>query len=228
MLAQAAATGRTRLPVIRGSVDDTVGVVVIKDLLRCAAAQSTARLEALLHPVQFVPETARVTVVLRELQRQHQQPGHGRRRVRPHQRARDDRGSASKRSSGELRDEREPTGLPYPVPLPGGAYLLDGTAPIHDLRVRVGLALEESPEYQTAGRASCSTCSTPCRSRARRRPRTAMSGRSSTWTARGSPRSGRNACGPDRRAVIPALRSLSTPPAPPPSRRGLRPASGVG
>ena len=36
-LARAVAFGRTRLPVFRGSLEDTVGVVVIKDLLRGAA-----------------------------------------------------------------------------------------------------------------------------------------------------------------------------------------------
>jgi CBS domain containing-hemolysin-like protein len=37
VLTQAVAYGHTRFPVVRGSVDDPVGVVVIKDLLRCAA-----------------------------------------------------------------------------------------------------------------------------------------------------------------------------------------------
>ena len=148
VLAQAAATGRTRLPVIRGSVDDIVGVVVIKDLLRAVAAQQPLRLSGLLHPVQFVPENARVPVVLHGLQRQHQNLAM----------VVDEYGRTSglvtiedllEEIVGELRDEREPSGPPYLAHLPGGAYLLDGTAPIHDLRVRVGLPLEESPEYQT-------------------------------------------------------------------------------
>ena len=50
---------------------------------------------------------------------------------------------------GELREEREPRGLPYLARLPDGAYVIDGTASIHDLRLQARLPLEESPEYQT-------------------------------------------------------------------------------
>ena len=57
---------------IRGSLDDVVGVVVIKDLLRVAAAEETPALAELLHPALFVPETARISEVLRTLQRRHQ------------------------------------------------------------------------------------------------------------------------------------------------------------
>jgi putative hemolysin len=148
VLTRAVAAGRTRLPLIRGSLDDTVGLVVIKDLLRCAAEGRAPRLGELLHPILFVPESARSGAVLRDLQRRHQNVAM----------VVDEYGRTAglvttedllEEIVGELRDEREPAGLPYLTRLPDGALLIDGTATIHDLRTQVGLPIEESAEYQT-------------------------------------------------------------------------------
>jgi CBS domain containing-hemolysin-like protein len=49
---------------------------------------------------------------------------------------------------GEIREERESSGLPFLSRLPDGAYVIDGTATIRELR-EAGLPLEESSEYQT-------------------------------------------------------------------------------
>jgi putative hemolysin len=148
VLAQAVAHGRARLPVVRGSVDETLGVVVLKDLLRCAAEGRPPVLRELLHPALFVPETARVSQVLRQFQRQHQNLAlvvdeYGR-----------TQGLVTvedllEEIVGEIREEREPRGLPYLAHLPDGSYVIDGTATIHDLRLQAGLPLEESPDYQT-------------------------------------------------------------------------------
>ena len=166
VLAQAAATGRTRLPVIRGSVDDTVGVIVIKDLLRAVAAHQPPRLADLLHPVQCVTETARVPVVLQALQRQHQNLAM----------VVDEYGRTSglvttedllEEIVGELRDEREPTGLPYLAPCRAvpisstGRRRFTTSGSAWDSRSRSRPSIRR-------WRASCSTCSTPCRTRARR------------------------------------------------------------
>ena len=71
VLTRAVAHSRSRFPVVRGSIDNTVGVVVIKDLLRCAAEGKPAILAQLLHPPLFIPESARTGEVLRTLQQQH-------------------------------------------------------------------------------------------------------------------------------------------------------------
>jgi putative hemolysin len=148
VLARAVAHGRTRLPVVRGSLDDAVGVVVIKDLLRCAAQGTPPVLARLLHPALFVPETARTSEVLRAFQQQHRNLAL----------VVDEYGRTVglvtvedlvEEIVGELRDEREPRDLPYLTRLPDGACLIDGTASIHDLRQQAGLPLEESAEYQT-------------------------------------------------------------------------------
>ncbi len=148
VLTQAVAYGHTRFPVVRGSVDDTIGVVVIKDLLRCAADGKPPVLVQLLHPALFVPETAQISEVLREFQRQHQNMAMV---VNEYGRT---VGLVTvedliEEIVGEIHEEREPRGLPYLSRLSDGSYRIEGTASIHDLRVQAGLPLEESSEYQT-------------------------------------------------------------------------------
>jgi putative hemolysin len=115
---------------------------------RCAAEGTPPILAQLLHPPLFVPESARTSEVLRAFQQQHKNLAivvdeYGR-----------TLGLVTvedllEEIVGELREEREARGLPYLSRLPDGAYLIDGTASIHDLRLQAGLPLEESSEYQT-------------------------------------------------------------------------------
>jgi putative hemolysin len=148
VLARAVALDRSRFPVVRGSLSDIAGVVTIKDLLRGTAAGGEPVLAELLHPPLFVPETASTSEVLRELQRQHQSLAL----------VVDEYGRTVglvtvedlvEEIVGEIRSEREPRDLPFLTELPGGAYLIDGGALVHDLRVQAGLPVEESPEYHT-------------------------------------------------------------------------------
>src|SRR5262245_24894528 len=69
---RAADIGHSRIPVYQGSIEHTVGVVTIKDLLRKAAyGQSVVLADVMRSPV-FVPESARVSTVLRDFQRHRQ------------------------------------------------------------------------------------------------------------------------------------------------------------
>lgn len=148
VLTRAAAFGHTRVPVFRDVVDDTVGVVVIKDLLRCAAAGRPPLLAELLHAPLYVPETARVTDVLGNFQR------HGLNMAM----VVDEYGRVVglvttedllEEIVGDIREEREHRALPGVRRLPDGTYLIDGTVTVHDLRERMGFLIEESPDYQT-------------------------------------------------------------------------------
>ncbi|MGH7397180.1 MAG: hemolysin family protein [Candidatus Rokuibacteriota bacterium] len=148
VLKRAAELERTRLPVYRGTLEDTVGVVVIKDLFRCAAEGTTPALERLLHPALFVPEVTRVSDVLRQFQRR-----------RLHLAlVVDEYGQVVglvttedllEEIVGEIRDEGESMRLESATRLPDGSYLIDGAATIRDLREQAGLPLEDSPDYQT-------------------------------------------------------------------------------
>jgi len=148
VLKRAAQLGHTRLPVYRGSIEDPVGVVVIKDLFRCAALGAPVQLERLLHPPLFVPETAPVSEVLRQFQRSRLQLAL----------VVDEYGQIAglvtaedllEEIVGEIRDELENPRLASVSHLADGSYMIDGTATIRDLREHVGLALDESPDYQT-------------------------------------------------------------------------------
>lgn len=145
---RAAEQGHTRLPVYRGSIEDTIGVVVIRDLFRCTALGQPVSLERLMHPPHFVPETAPVSEVLRQLQRHRFQLAL----------VVDEYGQIAglvttedllEEIVGEIRDERESLRLQSVSRLPDGSYMIDATATIRDLREQVGLPLDESPDYQT-------------------------------------------------------------------------------
>ncbi len=148
VLRHAARLGHTRLPVYRGSIENALGVVVIKDLFRCAALEQPVSLERLMHPPLFVPESAPVSAVLRQFQSS-----------RLHLAlVVDEYGQVAglvttedllEEIVGEIRDERESSRLQSVSRLADGSYMIDGTATIRDLREQVGLPLPESPDYQT-------------------------------------------------------------------------------
>src|SRR6266508_4065320 len=64
--------GHSRILVYRESVERTVGVVTIKDLFRLAAEGKPVVLSEIMHPPVFVPESARISTVLRDFQRHRQ------------------------------------------------------------------------------------------------------------------------------------------------------------
>jgi CBS domain containing-hemolysin-like protein len=69
-LALSLRTGYTRLPVIRESVDDVVGVVNLKDLVRASleSTQDSRTMADLMVAATFVPDTKRLDDLLREMQ----------------------------------------------------------------------------------------------------------------------------------------------------------------
>jgi putative hemolysin len=149
VLRRAAEYGRTRIPVYRESVDDTVGVLVIKDLLRRVSEGRPPVLTELVHEPLFVPETARVSDLLASFQRRAQ---HLAMVVDEYGRV---VGLATMEDVleeivGEIREEREATGLQSVSRLADGSYIIDAMTTIRDLRERLGLEVPESPHYQTA------------------------------------------------------------------------------
>ena len=67
------ASGHTRIPVYRGSVDEIVGILHVRDLLRPLLRNGKRPLAELLQPPHFVPETKSLVQLLRELQERHQE-----------------------------------------------------------------------------------------------------------------------------------------------------------
>ncbi|MGI8665916.1 MAG: hemolysin family protein [Jatrophihabitans sp.] len=70
-LALALRSGFSRIPVVADNVDDVVGLVYLKDLVRRAQDQERARqtkLDEVMRPATFVPESKQVDELLREMQ----------------------------------------------------------------------------------------------------------------------------------------------------------------
>jgi putative hemolysin len=147
VLKSAAEIGHTRLPVYRGSIEGTIGVVVIRDLFRCAALGEPVNLERLMHPPLFVPETAPVSEVLRQFQRSRLQLAL----------VVDEYGQVAglvttedllEEIVGEIEDEydvaEELTRVVGPRTL-----AVAGRTPVAELNERFGLRLPESDDYAT-------------------------------------------------------------------------------
>jgi putative hemolysin len=67
VLTKAVEVGHSRIPVYQGSVEAFVGIVTLRDLLSAVARGETPRLPALLRPPVFVPETVRISHLLRQI-----------------------------------------------------------------------------------------------------------------------------------------------------------------
>jgi putative hemolysin len=144
---RAAEIGRSRIPVYRESVEHTIGVVTIKDLFRLAAQGKPALLSEVIRPPVFVPESARISTVLRDFQRHRQYLAL----------VVDEYGGVVglvtiedvlEEIVGEIREEGEPTPS-YVTRLADGTYVVDATAPVGDVREALGLPVPDSPDYTT-------------------------------------------------------------------------------
>jgi CBS domain containing-hemolysin-like protein len=63
--------GYSRLPVYRDTLDNIVGIIYNKDLLKVIKHQDSQGIKDIIRPAYFVPMNKRVNDLLRELQRQH-------------------------------------------------------------------------------------------------------------------------------------------------------------
>jgi putative hemolysin len=61
--------GYSRMPVYRGTIDNIVGVVFAKDLLGLMEYRNLIVLQDIIRPAYFIPETKKISQLMRELQR---------------------------------------------------------------------------------------------------------------------------------------------------------------
>ena len=66
-----AESGHSRFPVYKESIDNVIGVLYVKDLIRCFARNEQIELEKIIRKAYFVPETKRIDSLLREFKRRH-------------------------------------------------------------------------------------------------------------------------------------------------------------
>jgi putative hemolysin len=147
-----AETPHSRFPVYDDSVDNVVGVVSIKDVLRALAAgeiTSSASIDALVRPATFIPETKLVSDLFWEMQDDRQQMAI----------VVDEYGGTAgvvtlelllEEMVGRVVDELGQPSEEYEA-LPGGDTRVDGGMSIFDLREELEIELPEGTYETVAG-----------------------------------------------------------------------------
>jgi putative hemolysin len=147
VVARAADVAHTAFPVYDGTPDHAVGVMTLKSVLRAVASGEPLVVSALMRPPLFVPETARISTLLREMQRAR------------HELAMvvDEYGAVVglvtiedvvEEIVGEIRAEGD-TAPSFVRRLPDGSVLIDGMAPIDEVERALGVPLPERRDYAT-------------------------------------------------------------------------------
>jgi CBS domain containing-hemolysin-like protein len=142
--------GYSRIPVYKGTIDDIVGVVYAKDVLRhMHAGKENVALENLMREAYFVPETKKVSELLREMQS---------RRVHIAI-VLDEYGSTAglvtiedllEELVGEIADEYDRE-EPQLEPIDDRTYRVDGRMPVDDVNELLGVELPHDEWDTVAG-----------------------------------------------------------------------------
>jgi len=142
------AEGFSRYPVYRGRMDHIEGLIYVKDLFLCLAADRPFELTALLRKPFFVPESAPVEKVLLQMQEKGVQMAF----------IVDEFGNMEglvtiediiEEIVGDIRDEYDAPEEDWHLPAENGAVIIKGSAGIKDINKRLDLGLPESAEYTT-------------------------------------------------------------------------------
>ncbi|MBJ7454015.1 MAG: HlyC/CorC family transporter, partial [Blastococcus sp.] len=152
-LALALRSGFSRIPVIGENVDDVVGVVYLKDLVRRsqnAQERSGPRVEELMRTPTFVPESKPVDELLRDMQAQ---------RIHIAIVVDEYGGFAGlvtiedilEEIVGEIADEHDAFQRPPVEELPDGSMRVTARLPVEDLAELFGVELPEDDDVETVG-----------------------------------------------------------------------------
>jgi CBS domain containing-hemolysin-like protein len=141
-------SGFSRIPVVGENVDDVLGVVYIKDIARRTFehrdAETTERVDSIMRPAYFVPDSKNVDELLRQMQVE---------RVHLAVVVDEFGGTAGlvtiedilEEIVGEIADEYD-TGGPEVVALPGGGWRISARLHVDDLAELVGIDLDGEAE----------------------------------------------------------------------------------
>jgi putative hemolysin len=140
-------TNYSRIPVYRQSFENVIGILYVKDLLQHLQHPENINLKTLLRPVHFVPDTARLEPVLRQMQLMHLHMAI----------VVDEFGGAEgiitledllEEIVGEIRDEHDTETEPVREMGPG-LYSVAGNLPVRDFNRFFEIKIPESREYST-------------------------------------------------------------------------------
>jgi CBS domain containing-hemolysin-like protein len=138
----------SRIPVYKENLDNILGIVFVKDLIRTDGQESTSSLQQLIRPATVVPETKRVPELLKEFQRKQVQLAI----------VVDEYGGTAglvtiedllEEIVGEIRDEYDVEAEPV-VDEGHGSFLFSGKVSFDEVRERLDVEIE--PEgFETVG-----------------------------------------------------------------------------
>jgi magnesium and cobalt exporter, CNNM family len=138
----------SRFPVFKDSLDNIVGFVFVKDLVALGAADDARPISQLLRPAVVVPESKRVSELLKQFQRQQTQIAI----------VVDEYGGTAglvtaedmlEEIVGEIRDEYDVESEPI-VEEPGGAIVFSGKVDIDEVKQRLNVQIDREG-FETVG-----------------------------------------------------------------------------
>jgi CBS domain containing-hemolysin-like protein len=141
-------TGYSRMPVYRDSLDNIVGIVLLKDLNRIVRRGSAETLERFIRRAVFVPTSVRLNDALRTLRRSNEHMAI----------VVDEHGGVEglvtledllEELVGDIRDEHDESGSHQLLEQPDGTYRIPGNLSIRDINKLLELNLPESDNYHT-------------------------------------------------------------------------------
>lgn len=139
----------SRYPVYHKNINDIVGILYFKDLLPVLTEMKKVVLKDLLHPTYFVPETMKVSHLLKEMQRRRIQLAI----------VINEYGSVEglvtmedliEEIVGEIEDEYDAEERPVER-LKDGSWVVEASLNVRDLRSDYDLPVPESADYETLG-----------------------------------------------------------------------------
>ncbi|MBI5273352.1 MAG: HlyC/CorC family transporter [Chlamydiia bacterium] len=148
-----ASEGYSRIPIYRESLDQILGVVLYKDLLKCYASPThnlQLPLETIAKPVLYAPENKKITQLLQEF-----------RNKQIHMAIIVDEYGGTEgivtiedileELVGEIEDEYDIDEEHSFWELPGGGWVVNAKMTILDIEGHLGIRIPPNPEYETVG-----------------------------------------------------------------------------
>lgn len=139
--------GYTRVPIYRESIDHILGIVYTKDLIGMLQHKELIVLQDIIRPAYMVPESKKISLLLRELQKRRQHMAV----------VIDEFGGTEgivtmediiEEIVGEIRDEYDEELVEVETAV-DGSILISGSMAVHDFNERFGVQVPEHRDYDT-------------------------------------------------------------------------------